>query len=148
MKESDLRIEERITINRPPEEVYRYWRNLENLPRFMDHLESVKELGGRRSHWVLKAPAGPRLEWDAEITEDIPGEVISWRSLPGSEVEHQGTVRFARTSGTMATDLELMILYDVPGSHTTAKMAHPLTKSQLKDELERFKDIMEKGKAA
>ena len=85
-----------ITINRPPEELYRYWRRLENLPQFMRHLEAVIVVDDRRSHWFAKAPGGRSVEWHAEITEDRPNELIAWRSLPGSDVMNRGTVRFDR----------------------------------------------------
>src|SRR4051812_22284164 len=78
-------VKKSIIINRSPEELYRFWRDFENLPRFMNHLESVRVLDDKRSHWVAKAPAGTSVEWDAEIIEDRPGELIAWRSLAGSE---------------------------------------------------------------
>src|SRR5690348_70331 len=79
-----------ITINRTPEELYRYWRNFNNLPRFMHNLESVELTGGDRSHWVARGPLGVRVEWDAEIITDRPNELIGWRSLPGSQVDTAG----------------------------------------------------------
>ena len=88
-----------ITINRKPEEFYHFWRNFENLSRFMNHLESVHVMDERRSHWVAKAPAGMKVEWDAEITEDRPNELIAWRSLEGADVENSGSVRFAPAPG-------------------------------------------------
>ena len=89
-----------ITVRRPVEEVYEFWRNFENLPRFMRHLESVTVTGERRSHWVAKAPAGNTVEWDAEMTEDRPNELIAWRSLENADVYNEGTVQFTtgRTS--------------------------------------------------
>jgi uncharacterized membrane protein len=86
-----MRVEETILINRPRADVYRFWRNLENLPRFMDHLETVRVLDERRSRWTAKGPAGSRVEWDAEIHNEIPNELIAWRSLPGSEVDNAGS---------------------------------------------------------
>ena len=98
-----IRVEQAVTINRPREEIFRFWRNFENLPRFMDHLESVRVLNDRQSHWVAKGPAGVNVEWDAEIVNDIPNEVIGWRSLEGSDVDNGGSVRFepSGNGGTM-----------------------------------------------
>ena len=87
-------MDESIVLNRPRREVYRFWRNLENLPRFMDHLEAVTVLDEKRSHWTAKGPAGSRVEWDADIHNEIPNELIAWRSLAGSEVDNAGSVHF------------------------------------------------------
>jgi uncharacterized membrane protein len=87
------------TFNLSPEEVYRFWRNFENLPRFMSHLESVHVTDEKRSHWVARAPMGTSVEWDAEIIEDRPNYEISWRSLEGADVDNRGTVRFDRAPG-------------------------------------------------
>src|SRR5205814_5243518 len=81
-----------ITVDRPREEVYRFWRNFENLPRFMEHLESVRVLDERRSHWKARAPAGATVEWDAEIVEDRPNELIAWRALHKADVPNAGSV--------------------------------------------------------
>ena len=89
-----IHVEKTISINRSPEELYAFWHDFANLPRFMQHLESVQVLDEGRSHWVAKAPAGTSVEWDAEITEDQPRTGIAWRSLPGAEVENAGTVLF------------------------------------------------------
>jgi len=81
-----------VTVGRPRQEVYRYWRNLENLPRFMEHVESVRELDNERSAWVVKGPLGHDVEWTAHIITDRPDELISWESLPGAEVQNAGSV--------------------------------------------------------
>src|SRR4051812_14241383 len=96
-------IETAVTIGKPADELYRFWRQLENLPRFMKNLESVTELGGRRSHWVGKSPLGFKLEWDAEILEEREGKLLSWRSLPGSDVQNAGTVFFDAATGGRGT---------------------------------------------
>src|SRR5688572_25636918 len=95
-------IERSITIRKPREEIYRFFRNFENLPRFMRHLESVVVHNGR-SHWRAKAPGGMRVEWDAEITEERPGDLLRWRSLPGSDVASFGSVRFADAEDSRGT---------------------------------------------
>ncbi|MGH7581141.1 MAG: SRPBCC family protein, partial [Gemmatimonadales bacterium] len=92
-----VRVDERIVLNRPRSEVYQFWRNLENLPRFMDHLQSVTARDQWRSHWIAKGPAGTRLEWEVEIHNEIPNELIAWRSLEGSEVANAGSVHFVPT---------------------------------------------------
>ena len=88
----EVRVVRSFTINKPPEEVYRFWRNFENLPRFMRHLKSVHNTESRRSHWVARGPLGANVEWDAEIIQERENELLAWRSLPGSDVEHWGTV--------------------------------------------------------
>ena len=85
-----VRVEESVTVNRPARELYDHWRRLENLPRIMSHLESVERLAGNRSHWVACGPAGMRVEWDAEVLNDVEGELLAWRSLEGSTVDSAG----------------------------------------------------------
>ena len=89
-----VHVREAIVIDRPPSEVYAYWRQMDNLPRAMSHLESVSDLGNGRSHWVAKGPAGVHVEWDAETINDIEPELIAWRSLPESDVVSAGSVHF------------------------------------------------------
>lgn len=98
-----IKVEESIVINnRTPAELYRFWRNFENLPRFMSHLESVTS-SGNRSHWVAKAPAGTSVEWDAELYNEKEGELIAWRSLEGSDVDNAGSVHFTPAPGMTAS---------------------------------------------
>ena len=99
-------VEESVTINRPISELYRFWRNLENLPRFMSHLESVERITDTLSRWRAKGPAGSDVEWNAEIINEVPDQVIGWRSIEGSDVVSAGSVNFdeagpgaARASG-------------------------------------------------
>jgi uncharacterized membrane protein len=137
-----------ITINRPPEEVYSFWRNLENLPRFMSHLESVQVRDGNRSRWKATAPAGMTVEWDAEITEDRPNELIAWRSLEGADVEHSGSVRFARAPGDRGTQVKVAMVYNPPGGVIgigIAKLFGEEPGEQIKGDLYRFKQVMETG---
>lgn len=141
-------IEKTITINRSPEDVYRFWHNFENLPRFMEHLESVRVLDDRRSHWVASVPGGMNFEWDAEMTEDIPNERISWRSLPNAEVQNQGTVEFRRVPG--GTRLTFKASYMIPGvvAGATARMFQYLSEKQLERELNQFKNLIESREMA
>jgi uncharacterized membrane protein len=137
-----------IIINRPPEELYRFWRDLENLPRFMTHLESVRTTGDNRSHWVAKAPAGTSVEWDAEITEDRPGELIAWRSLEGADVDNSGSVHFERATGGRGTIVRVEMEYDPPGGVIGAAVARLFGEEpgqQAHEALRCFKQVMEAG---
>jgi uncharacterized membrane protein len=120
-----------IIVNRPPDEVYRFWRDFNNLPRFMTHVESV-QVAGNRSHWKVKMPGGKTVEWDAEMVEDEPGSRISWRSVDSSPVHHSGSVYFERA----------------PGGTISAKVAKLFGASpgqQVEDDLRAFKQVMETG---
>ena len=135
-------------VNRAPEEVYSFWRNFENLPRFMRHLESVEDHGDGRSRWAAKGPAGSTVEWEATIIADIPGEVITWRSLDGSDVDNAGAVRFERAPGNRGTIVKVNIEYNPPAGvigATVAKMFGEEPEQQLDDDLRRFKQVLEVG---
>jgi len=135
-------------VNLPPEEVYSFWRNFENLPRFMRHLESVNDLGDGRSHWRAKGPAGMEVEWHATIIADVPGEVITWRSLEGSDVDHAGAVRFERAAGGRGTIVRVNIEYNPIGGvlgAAVAKLFGEEPEQQLDDDLRRFKQVLEVG---
>ncbi len=143
-----IHVERAITINRPPEEVYGVWRQLENLPRFMNHLESVKETSERQSHWTAKGPAGRTVQWDAEITEDRPSEIIAWRSLPGAMVANGGSVRFSPTRDGSATEVRVTLDYTPPAGQlgaTVARLFGEEPAQQLREDLLRFKQVMEIG---
>ncbi|MBD0369793.1 MAG: SRPBCC family protein [Pyrinomonadaceae bacterium] len=137
-----------LIINRAPEELYRFWRNFENLPRFMQHLESVQVLDERRSHWVAKAPAGTSVEWDAEITEDRPNELISWRSLEGADVDNSGTVHFTRAPGGRGTIVKVDLGYNPPGEvigRAVAKLFGEEPGAQALESMRCLKQLMEAG---
>jgi uncharacterized membrane protein len=145
-----LRVEQTVRIARPAEELYRFWRNLENLPRFMDHLESVRVLDERRSHWVARGPVGSRVEWDAEVHNEIPGQLLAWRSLPGAEVNHAGSVHFEPDAGDF-TLVRVILRYDPPGGRLGAGVARLFGEdpdTQVADDLRRFKQVMEAGDAS
>jgi uncharacterized membrane protein len=136
-----------IVINASPEEVYTYWRDFENLPRFMRYLESVTVTGEGRSHWVAKAPGGS-VEWDAEVTEDLPNRSISWRSLEGSEVETSGTVRFDPAVGGRGTVVHVQLDYNPPGGAVGALFAKLFGEdpgAQMQIDLRRLKQVIELG---
>jgi uncharacterized membrane protein len=137
-----------ITIQRSPEEIFAFWRELENLPRVMPDLRSVRRTGERRSHWIARGPGGKRIEWEAEITEERPNELISWRSLPGADVDNSGTVSFRRAPGDRGTIVRVEMRYRLPGGSLGAAISRlflqaPGQKAQL--DLYRLKQIMETG---
>ncbi|MHA3772982.1 SRPBCC family protein [Verrucomicrobiota bacterium sgz303538] len=143
-----IHVSRTITINRSPEEVYQFWRNFENLPRFMKYLESVTTSGDRRSHWVAKGPAGVTVEWDAEILEDRSNELISWRSLPGSDVETSGSVHFKPAPGNRGTLVKVEMDYLPPAGRLGAKVAKMLGRDpghEMQMDIYRFKQVMETG---
>jgi uncharacterized membrane protein len=136
-----------VTVNRSIEEVYAFWHNFANFPRFMTRVESVT-VSGRRTHWVAKAPAGMTLEWDAGIVEDRENELIGWRSVEGSNVEHSGSVRFLRASGARGTEVRLELEYTPPGGtlgRTIAKLLGEDPAQQVREDLRRFKQLVETG---
>jgi uncharacterized membrane protein len=141
-----LKVEKSVTVNRPPQEVYSFWRNFENLPRFMDHLESVTVIDETRSHWVAKAPAGAKVEWDAAIHNEIENELIAWRSLPGSEVSNAGSVHFTPAGNGNQTEVLVVLSYEPPAGKLGAVVAKLLGEEpsrQAEDDLRRFKQVME-----
>ena len=148
MDQGIIRTKRSITVGRPVNEVYEFWHDFQNLPRFMRHLESVQMTGNGRSHWVAKAPAGKTVEWDAETTEDRTNEVIAWRSLPGSKVYNAGEVRFARAPGDRGTELRVTLEYDPPFGKLGSKVAMLWREEpgqQVADDLRHFKQVMETG---
>jgi uncharacterized membrane protein len=148
-----IEVERALTIHRPRPEVYEFWRALENLPRFMDHIKDIERLadGGKRSHWVVKGPLDSNVEWDAEIYEEKENELISWRSLPGSEVEHRGTIRFKDAPGGRGTEVYVRLVYNPPAGSAGAAFAKLFGEEpyqQIREDLRRFKQIMEAGETA
>jgi uncharacterized membrane protein len=143
-----IRVARSIAIDRSPEELYAFWRKFENLPQFMHHLESVRSIDEKRSHWVAKAPAGRTVEWDAEIIMDKPNELIAWRSLPGADVDHAGSVRFESAPGGRGTFIRVKIEYHPPGGRLGAAVARLFGESpdvQTRADLYRLKQLMELG---
>ena len=137
-----------ITIAVPPEQVYAFWRDVENLPSFMSRLVSIEELGPRRSLWHMRAPAGKLLQWEAEIVEDIPDTTIGWRSLPGAAIRHQGRVRFRPAPGSRGTEVTLEVQYEAPAGELGrwfASLTRPAAGIQIENDLRRLKQILEVG---
>lgn len=142
-----VHVQKTITIYRPAEEIYNFWRDFSNLPEFMFHLQSVEVLDGNRSRWTAKAPTGA-ISWEAETTEDVPNERISWRSLPGSAVANAGTVSFVRATGDRGTVVSVDIEYSPPGGVIGAGIAWLFgeePKQQMTDDLRRLKQYLETG---
>jgi len=144
------KIEQTVTIHRPPSELFHFWRHFDNLPRFMDNLESVAILDDRRSHWVAKGPLGTRVAWDAEIHNEIEDELIAWRSLPGADLDQAGSVHFSPAPDG-ATDVRVIMRYAAPGGRLGEAVAHAFgddPERQVADDLRRFKQVMEAGVGA
>ena len=139
-------IKSSFTVNKPKEAIYKFWRKLDNLPLFMNHLESVDVLDNERSHWVLKLPTGvTTVSWDAEIMMDVPGELIGWSSLPGSVIDNAGKIRF-RSTEDGGTLVDLLITYQPPVGGLGASVAHilnPVFKSMVEDDIQNFKQYMD-----
>jgi uncharacterized membrane protein len=143
-------VEDAITIYRPVSEVYSYWRNLENLPSFMDHLEEVSVTDRFRSHWVARGPLGMFVEWDAEIINDIPPSLLSWKSVGNADVISAGSVRF-KPAGEHATQVYVKLQYDPPVGKLGATVAWLLgddPQHQVAEDLRRFKQVLESGEAS
>lgn len=143
-----IEIERAVTVDKPASDLYNYWRKFENLPSFMEHLQEVKQNDNKRSHWVAKVSGGLPIAWDAEIIEDVPGERISWHTLPDSLVEQIGTVRFEPATGERGTVVHVDLKYSPPGGivgETFARMLNGVTAQQVKDDIRRFKSLMEAG---
>ena len=143
-----VQVREQVTINRSVADLYRFWRNVENLPRVMSYLEDVTKLGDRRSRWVAKGPAGQKVEWEAEITDARENELVAWRSLEGSEVPNEGSVRFSRSSDGRGTVVDVALTYHPPGGKAgsvVAKLFGREPAQEIRRDLERFKERVESG---
>jgi uncharacterized membrane protein len=147
-RERAVHVRKAITINRPAEDLYAFWRDFHNLPRFMRHLESVQVIDERRSHWKAKVPLGRTVEWDAEITEDRPNERIAWRSLEGADLPNYGAVTFEPAPGGRGTTVRVDLHYEPPGGiigATIAKLFGQEPGQQVQEDLRAFKQLMETG---
>jgi uncharacterized membrane protein len=143
-----IRVRWAITLNRPIEEVYQFWRDPQNLPRFMSRVESVQMMGERRSHWRVRGPMGRTIEFDSEIVEDRPNEMIAWRTLEGAPMSQSGTVWFRPAPGGRGTEVEVEMQYAPRakgiGVPVVRLLAKPL-EQQLRQDLRTFKELMETG---
>ncbi|TGE08443.1 SRPBCC family protein [Hymenobacter fodinae] len=144
-----IEIKETFTVYRDIDRVYGYWRRFENLPNFMEHLESIEELDQRRSHWVARIPGGlGTVEWDSEVTRDEPNRLIAYQSLPGPQVDQSGEVRFRQAEGGKGTELQVVMHYRAPlGAlgQGVAKLLNPALSELIRSDIRRFKMMMETG---
>lgn len=141
-----IKVEESVIVNRPPHEVYQFWRNLENLPRIMQHLESVQSVGNNRWRWVAHGPLGIRFSWEAEIITEATNELIAWRSLRGSQVDTAGSIHFHPAPNGQGTEVRVNLKYHAPAGKMGATLAQMLGHSpeqQVHEDLQRFKQLME-----
>lgn len=143
-----IRVDKSVTVNKARFDVYSFWRNLENLPSFMQHLERVRQTGHTKSHWVAQGPMGKVVEWDAEVINDVPGELIGWRSLPGSDVQNAGSVHFRDAAAGRGTEVKVELQYQPPGGAVGAFIAKIMGSDpgkQVEADLRRFKMMLETG---
>jgi len=144
--EHGIHVEQSMTVERTPWDLYAFWRNFENLATFLHHVESVKVLDDKRSHWVVRAPAGTTVEWDAEIINDEPNALIAWRSLANANVDNAGSVRFVPGPDGRGTEVKVVIDYIPPGGVVGKWVAALFGKNpshQIHEDLRRFKRLME-----
>ena len=145
---SGTHVEESVTINRPIEELYRFWRNLENLPQFMHHLDSVERVTDTLSRWRARGPGGRIVEWNAEIINEVPNKVIGWRSIEGSDVVSAGSVHFDDAGPGRGTRVQVRLQYSPPGGKVGAAVARLLGRdaaTEIREDLRRFKQMLETG---
>jgi uncharacterized membrane protein len=144
-----IKVERTITIAKPATEIYEFWRNFSNLPQVLDHLESVTDLGNGRSHWVAKGLGGTRVEWDAEIVNDIPGELIAWKTVGQPDVAHAGSVHFKSVGS--GTEVKFVMDYEPPAGRLVAVAAKVMGESpdqKVRSDLKRLKMLFETGEVA
>lgn len=140
-----------VTIEKPADELYRAWRDIESAPRYMVDVDSVRRTDDRHSHWITKGPLGTTIEWDSEVFRDEPGHLIAWKTLPGADVPHAGTVRFDPATGARGTVVTLAINYEPPGGavgQAFAKLLGNDPDKNVRKDLRRFKQLMEAGELA
>jgi uncharacterized membrane protein len=146
----DALVSESVIIARPPQELYDFWRNFENLPQFMNNIKSVRTLDEKRSHWVIKAPAGTSIEFDSRVVDEVPGRMISWESEPDASVPNRGRVEFIETASGGGTNVRVTISYDPPAGaagRLVAKLFQREPAVQAREDLQRLKQLMETGRS-
>ena len=146
-----VKVERAVTIEADPQTLYDFWRDFENLPRFMEHLVSVRVESPTRSHWVAKAPAGTTVEWDAEIVNDIPGSLIAWKSAAGAEVPSAGSVHFTAAPAGRGTIVKVVMDVEPPAGKlglVIAKLFGEDPDREVREDLRKFKQLMETGEVA
>jgi uncharacterized membrane protein len=149
--QTGVKVEEAVTVAKPAEELYQFWKNPENLSRFMTHVESVTWAGHNRSHWIARGPIGTTIEWDAEIINDQPNRLIGWRSSPEAQVRNAGSVSFRPFEDGQRTEVKLSMEYQPAGGPLGAGIAAILGEDpagRVREDLQRFKQLMESGNPA
>jgi uncharacterized membrane protein len=144
-----VRVEQSIAVAHPAQQLYNFWRRLDTLPQFMQHVEEVTVLTTTRSRWRVRAPIGSRVTWEAEIINDVPGQIIGWRSLPGSAIHHAGSMHFDERDGL--TEVRVVLEYAPPARYVGASVARILGEEphkQIAEDLRRFKGIVDRGEHA
>jgi uncharacterized membrane protein len=137
-----------LIVNKSPDECYAFWRDFQNFPRFMRHVEEVRLLDDKRSHWTVAGPGGTRVQWDAEVIEDVPGERIAWSSGANAQVQHAGAVRFEAAPGARGTIVRVRLQYRPPAGELGSMVAHLFGEApelQARHDLRRFKQVIETG---
>jgi uncharacterized membrane protein len=143
-----IHVRESVRLEKPIDEVYRFWRNLENLPQFMNYLEGVTDLGSGRSRWVAKGPAGTRVKWDAEIINEVENQLIGWQSLPGGDVTTAGSVNFDTVRNGRSTEVSVHFQYAPPASRAGSLLAMIFGREPsqtVREDLRRLKQLLEAG---
>jgi len=143
-----VKVERSVTIEKPRAELFAFWRNFENLPRFMEHLVSVRVDSSTRSHWTAKAPAGKTVEWDAVIVNEVPDEIIAWKSVGDPDVRNAGAVNFSDAGGGRGTIVRVTLDYEPPAGKLGAILSHFVDEEpdrQVREDLRKFKQLMETG---
>ena len=149
--ELGVRARASITVQHPRQSVYKFWRQFGNLPRFMQHLVSVQVKDEIHSHWIAEGPAGARYEWDSEIINEIPGELLAWKSLPGSDLVSTGSVHFRDAPGDRGTEIRVELQYNPPAGAIGALVARLLGREpeqEIQSDLRRLKQFLEAGELA
>jgi uncharacterized membrane protein len=147
-RDEDALVAKTVTINRPRQTLYAFWRDFRNLPLFMENIESVTAIDENRSHWKVKAPADATVEWDSIIVEDIPGRVIEWRSVDDASVKNSGRIEFRDSTNGRGSWVSAVIAYDPPAGklgRAIATLFGREPKLQARRDLRRFKQLMETG---
>jgi uncharacterized membrane protein len=143
-----VKVERSVTIDKPRSELFAFWRDFENLPRFMEHLVAVRVETPTRSHWEAKAPGGRTVEWDAEIVNEVPDEIIAWKSVGEPDVPNAGSVNFSDAPGGRGTIVRVMLDYEPPAGRVGAILSHFFSEEpdrQIREDLRKFKQLMETG---
>ena len=143
-----VNVERSVTIDKPRAALFAFWRDFENLPRFMEHLVSVRVDSPTRSHWAAKAPAGRTVEWDAEIVNEVPNEIIAWESVGEPDVSNAGSVNFSDAPGGRGTIVRVTLDYEPPAGRVGAMLSHFFSEEphhQIREDLRKFKQLMETG---